>query len=199
MHGDHEPGHDAPPAAPGAGAADIFGVESNDPLATLVDRSAVDAEALRQIDALMAALARLRAAERSLADAALAHLRLNETDMRAIHFLIVCDNRGDQATAGAIAAHLGISTAATTKLLDRLERRGHVKRHPHPSDRRALVIAVTPATKEAAIATVGRHQARRFYAAVRLSPAEREVVTRFLDDMTTELTAGTGAPPPKTE
>ena len=136
---------------------------------------------------------------RECVDAALAHLRLNETDMRAIHFLIVCDNRGDQATAGAIAAHLGISTAATTKLLDRLERRGHVKRHPHPSDRRALVIAVTPATKEAAIATVGRHQARRFYAAARLSPAEREVVTRFLDDMTTELTAGTGAPPPKTE
>ncbi len=172
--------------------ANIFDVESNDPLAQLVDRAGVDAADMRQIDLLMAALSRLREAERRLADASLAYMKLNETDMRAIHFLIVCHNRGVTATPSAIAEQLGISTASTTKLLDRLERGGHVTRSPHPTDRRALAIAVTPATREAAVATVGRQQAKRFYAAARLTAAEREVVTRFIEDMASEITGGVG-------
>jgi hypothetical protein len=36
--------------------------------------------------------------------------------------------------------------------------------------------------------TVGRQQAKRFYAAARLTPAERDVVIRFLTDMTEEIT-----------
>ncbi len=36
--------------------------------------------------------------------------------------------------------------------------------------------------------TVGRQQAKRFYAAARLSAAERDVVIRFLLDMTEEIT-----------
>jgi hypothetical protein len=35
--------------------------------------------------------------------------------------------------------------------------------------------------------TVGRQQAKRFLAAARLAPAERETVMRFLDDMTQEI------------
>lgn len=36
--------------------------------------------------------------------------------------------------------------------------------------------------------TVGRQQAKRFYSAARLTPAERETVIRFLTDMTEEIT-----------
>src|SRR5690606_22530967 len=94
------------------------------------------------------------------------------------------------ATAGGIATHLGISSASTTKLLDRLEEAGHVARSPHPSDRRALSITIAPATRQAAMTTVGRQHARRFLAAARLSAAEREAVIRFLTDMAAELLGG---------
>ncbi|WP_223622018.1 MarR family winged helix-turn-helix transcriptional regulator [Microbacterium sp. EST19A] len=168
--------------------AAIYDVESSDPRSTLVDRTGVPPEDLRQIAAVMEALGGLRDAEQRLSQASRRYMRLNETDMRALHYLIVCANRELVATPSGIAHHLGISTAATTKLLDRLENGGHIHRAPHPTDRRALAITITPETRHAAMETVGRQQAKRFYAAARLSREERDVVIRFLADMTDEIT-----------
>src|SRR5690606_34753255 len=165
----------------------MFDVDSGDPESRLIDRSQLTSEELRQIGSLMGALGRLREAEDLLSEASLKYMRLNRTDMRALHLLIVAQNTGTVITPGAISEHLRISTASTTKLLDRLERGGHIVRNAHPSDRRALAISITPETHEAAMLTVGKQQSKRFYAAARLSPAEREVVTRFLTDMAGEL------------
>ena len=165
----------------------LYDVDSSDPESQLVDRSALDGDEVRQIGALMAALGALREAEQLLSDASLRYMKLNQTDMRALHYLIVSANRGAIATPGAIAAHLKISTASTTKLLDRLERAGHIARESHPTDRRALAISITSQTQTAAMNTVGRQQAKRFHSAARLNPAEREVVIRFLQDMTSAL------------
>lgn len=60
-------------------------------------------------------------------------------------------------------------------------------RSPHPTDRRALAITITEETRHAAMQTVGRQQAKRFYAAARLTREERAVVIRFLEDMTQEI------------
>lgn len=166
----------------------LYDVESSDPRGTLVDRTGVPPEDLRQIAVLMEALAALREAEQRLSQASRRYMRLNDTDMRALHYLIVCANRGLVATPSGIAHHLGISTAATTKLLDRLEKGGHINRSPHPTDRRALAITITPSTRHAAMETVGRQQSKRFYAAARLTRAERDTVIRFLADMTDEIT-----------
>ncbi|CAH0190135.1 MULTISPECIES: MarR family transcriptional regulator [unclassified Microbacterium] len=178
---------EVPPFESGSG---VYDVDVSDPHGELIDRSAVSAADVRQISALMRALGELREAEQKISEASLRYMKLNSTDMRALHFLIACENSGSVATPGAMAAHLGISTASTTKLLDRLERGGHVTRSPHPSDRRALAIAITAATRRSAIETVGRQHARRFAAAARLAPAEREIITRFLADMTTEIALG---------
>lgn len=166
----------------------IYDIDASDPRSTLVDREGVAPEDRRQIAMLMAALGDLREAEQRLSHASRRYMRLNETDMRALHYLIVCANRTITATPGGIASHLGISTASTTKLLDRLEKGGHIRRAPHPTDRRALAITITSETRQAAMETVGRQQAKRFYAAARLTSAEREVVIRFLADMTEEIT-----------
>lgn len=165
----------------------LFDVDTSDPDSALVDRSSLTSADVAQINALMAALARLRRAEDLLVEASNAYMRLNRTDMRTLHFLIASAHCNEVVTPSAIAAHLGISTASTTKLLDRLERGGHITRDSHPSDRRALVISVTPETHRSAMSTVGRQQARRFNAAARLSPSEREVVIGFLTDMADEL------------
>ena len=142
---------------------------------------------LAQIDELMAALAGLRAAEQELTRASLTYMQLNETDMKALHYLIVCEQQGVVATPSTIAAHLGISSASTTKLLDRLEKGGHVRRSRHPSDRRALAISIEAATRVAATRTVGAQHARRFHAARRLTSDQRETGLGFLDDMAREI------------
>ena len=168
-------------------ATNLYDVDASDPRSELIDRSGLDPVDVRQIGELMAALGRLRDAEQELSEASLRYMKLNETDMRALHYLIVTGNQGLTVTPGALSAHLKISTASTTKMLDRLERAGHITRQAHPTDRRALAIFITPETHTAAMNTVGRQQSKRFYAAARLSREERATVIRFLDDMTQEI------------
>ena len=172
---------------PGSVSSNLYNVDSSDPDSRLVDRSALAGSDVRQIGDLMSAFVRLREAERRLSEASLRYMKLNDSDMRALHYLIVSGNHGSIATPGAIASHLNISSASTTKLLDRLERAGHITRAPHPTDRRALAISITDETHEAAMTTVGQQQANRFHAAARLTTEERDVVIRFLDDMAQEL------------
>src|SRR5699024_8163130 len=125
-------GRDQPAAPP-----PLFSIDSSDPHQELIDRRGLSAQDIAQIDALMAALARLRRAEQQLTDASLRHMQLGPPYMRALHFLLVCERTGPPATPGAIAQTLGSPTASTTKRLDRPEAAGHVRRGRHPSDRRA--------------------------------------------------------------
>jgi len=165
----------------------LFHFETNDPASELVDPAGVDPEGLVEIGAIMAALGRLRTAEQEVAEASQRYMKLGRSDMQAIHLLLVAGHQGVTITPSAIAAHVGISSASTTKLLDRLEQAGHIRRAPHPSDRRALAITVTAETRQAAMGTMGRLQAKRFHAAARLSSEERAVVARFLDDMAAQM------------
>lgn len=171
-------------------AANLYDVDASDPRSQLIDRADLDPAQIRHIGEVMAALGRLRSAENELSEASLKYMKLNQSDMRALHYLIVAANTHQTATPGGIASHLKISTASTTKLLDRLEKAGHITRQPHPSDRRALAISITAETQQAAMETVGKQHAKRFHAAARLTPAERDVVIRFLDDMSAELALG---------
>lgn len=165
----------------------MYEMDASDPRAELVERSGLSPEDISQIGRLMTALSTLRKAEQAVAEASERYMKLGAQDMRALHFLIVAKNKGEVATPGMIAAHLGISPASTTKLLNRLERAGHIVRGVHPHDRRAYAIEVTRETEVSAKQTVGRQQARRVYAAARLTPEQREVVTAFLLDMAGEL------------
>lgn len=165
----------------------VNGVTQNDPQGKLIDFSSVAPQDLEEISSLMQALGHLREMEKAVAEASAKYMGLNETDMRALRYIMVCENQNTVVTARDISKFLSVSAASTTKLLDRLEHGGHIARQPHPSDRRALQINVTPETRRAAYETVGKHQARRFHAAARLTSREREVVTRFLKDMTQEI------------
>jgi MarR family transcriptional regulator, organic hydroperoxide resistance regulator len=44
-----------------------------------------------------------------------------------------------------LATELGISSGGASKLVDRLEARGHCRRHPNPGDRRSSLLELTPA------------------------------------------------------
>lgn len=171
----------------GPGRSNMYHLESNDPLGELIDQSRLSPRAVAEINRIMTAMAALREAEEKLSEASLRYMKLNRTDMRALHFLIVAENRKQIITPSAIAGHLRISTASTTKLLDRLEKAGHIVRGTHPTDRRALSITVQPTTRVAAMQTVGKQQSKRFFASIGLSSQERTTVANFLENMAKQL------------
>lgn len=152
-----------------------------DPRGELVERTGLSDDEIDQVVAVMNALRGWHEAAERMSEASRRYMRLGDTDMRALRYLIAAFNQDLLVTPGALTAHLGISTASTTKLLDRLERGGHVRRSPHPTDRRALTVAVTADTRADARQSVGRQHAHRFTVAAAMSPEERAVVIRFLD------------------
>lgn len=162
-----------------------------DPRQELVRHDDLDDAELAQIVGVLTALRTWREAEQRLSFESRSQMKLNETDMKALRYIIASMNADVPVTAGALSDHLHVSTASTTKLLDRLEKAGHVVRRPHPTDRRAVTVEITPETHREVRRTMGLQHARRFEVARALDPAERDIVTRFLDDLsaTTLVTA----------
>lgn len=66
------------------------------------------------------------------------HYGMGITEMKALSTLM---QEGDM-TAGQLADRLSLTTGAVTSLLDRLERRGAVKRKADPKDRRKVIASV---------------------------------------------------------
>jgi DNA-binding MarR family transcriptional regulator len=64
---------------------------------------------------------------------------LNITDMECLRLLFI---KGI-ATPSELARHTGLTSGATTAMLDRLEKAGLIERRPNPDDRRGTLI--TPA------------------------------------------------------
>lgn len=58
--------------------------------------------------------------------------------------LAVVEGAGQPLEPTVIAERLVVTTGSMTSLLDNLEKRGLVRRLPHPSDRRKLLIDITP-------------------------------------------------------
>jgi DNA-binding MarR family transcriptional regulator len=79
-----------------------------------------------------------------LDEAAAGYLGINRTDARALD---VIDQHG-QITAGDLARELRLSTGAVTTLVDRLERAGFARRVADPTDRRRVLLEVTPVVHE---------------------------------------------------
>jgi DNA-binding MarR family transcriptional regulator len=108
---------------------------------------------------------------------------MNATDVAALRLLVIREQRGVLVSPRDIAQHLRISTASTTKLLDRLEASGHVERRPHPSDRRGRVVVLTDEARRAFFRTFGERLRAMREMALRYDEDELVVIARFLDDL----------------
>jgi DNA-binding MarR family transcriptional regulator len=73
-------------------------------------------------------------------------LGINRTDLRCLNII---ENAGPM-TAGRLAELSGLTTAAVTAVLDRLERAGYAKRSRDQQDRRQVMVEVTPLLAERA-------------------------------------------------
>jgi DNA-binding MarR family transcriptional regulator len=74
--------------------------------------------------------------DQAVADA----IGLNRTDMRCLDVI----EREGPVTAGRLAETTGLTTGAITTVLDRLERAGHARRVRDGSDRRRVLVELTP-------------------------------------------------------
>jgi DNA-binding MarR family transcriptional regulator len=70
-------------------------------------------------------------------------LGVNVTDMKCLDLITM---RGS-ASPSELAEHTGLSTGATTAMIDRLEKVKLVERHPHPTDRRGTTVVLSEKAK----------------------------------------------------
>ncbi|MFF2507540.1 MarR family winged helix-turn-helix transcriptional regulator [Streptomyces sp. NPDC058067] len=79
-------------------------------------------------------------------------------------------------TSGELASRTGLTTGATTRLIDRLERAGYARRAADPKDRRRVIVEPVPGALERAEKVVG--PARRHIAEVlaRYTPEQRALL-----------------------
>jgi DNA-binding MarR family transcriptional regulator len=75
-------------------------------------------------------------------------LHVNPTDLQAMEHLI----QSGPLSPTELSRRLGMSAAAVTTVIDRLEAVGHATRAPHPDDRRAVRVAANPESVRAAMA-----------------------------------------------
>jgi DNA-binding MarR family transcriptional regulator len=106
-------------------------------------------------------------------------LGLNSTDLRCLDWL----TEGGM-TAGELAEATGLSSAATTSLLDRLERRDIVRRERGIVDRRKVVVRMTPEGQQLVGSMYGPLARDGSKGLTRFTDAELEKVLEFLGEAT---------------
>ncbi len=127
-------------------------------------------ELLHQLGAHMHAVGSRFAAQESL----------HATDVQALSALAMA---GGHLGAGELARSLELSSGATTRLIDRLERVGHVARSTDPLDRRRRVVAITTSAQTTAGAYFGSLAATIEQVLEPYEAAERAVLRRFLSEI----------------
>lgn len=112
---------------------------------------------------------------------------LYRTDIHALSELIDGARAGREVTPSALADALNLSPPATSAMLQRLERAGHVHRRPSESDRRRVVVEMSDEAMVVGgqiFAPIGRAMAQMLDG---FTAAERTVILRFLTE-TVEVT-----------
>jgi DNA-binding MarR family transcriptional regulator len=125
-----------------------------------------------------------RASERAMRLRTRAAMKMGEADLRALRFLLKAESEGRQVTPTDLRNVLGLKSSSITIMLDRLTASGHVRRAPHPTDRRSLVITATPGADEEVRHTLARMHERMLAVAAVLDPEQADTVTAFLSRAT---------------
>jgi DNA-binding MarR family transcriptional regulator len=128
-----------------------------------------------------------RAAENTSRRESRRETAMGETDLIAMRLLVEAESEGRRLTPGSLSSSLGISTASTTALIDRLATAGFVERRPHETDRRSTVIVPTVRSEHEVREALTRMQSDLARVADDMSQHEIDVVARFLTNMITAV------------
>jgi DNA-binding MarR family transcriptional regulator len=95
-------------------------------------------------ETVMKELRALSTAQDRLDQYAMHRFGINRTDLRALDLI----GQAGVISPTALAAALGMSTGATSTVLDRLEAAGYARREPDPGHRRRTLVRQTPRAEE---------------------------------------------------
>jgi DNA-binding MarR family transcriptional regulator len=101
---------------------------------------------------------------------------LSIPQFRALRFI----HANPLACLSDLADHLGLTLPSASKLVDGLVKQVLVLRQPSGSDRRRLVLALTPEGEKMILAVIARAQEHLAARLENLSPAELEIVCRSM-------------------
>lgn len=103
---------------------------------------------------------------------------LRVTDLQALHLLVL---REDVRTPRGISEITGMPTSTVTKLIDRLEAGGYVRRMPDPSDRRSTHLELVAEALAPLQLLYGRADEDFDAVSREFTSAELDTVIRYLD------------------
>jgi DNA-binding MarR family transcriptional regulator len=122
-------------------------------------------------------------------------LRMSVHDVAVMELLMLA-GPGDELGPVELSRRLGVSSAATTQALTRLQEAGHLTREPHPGDRRRRVLRVTSSGRAHVLRALGPMLELLAAHSRRLSEEERGTVTRYLAGQTQAYRAYLALPGP---
>jgi DNA-binding MarR family transcriptional regulator len=130
-------------------------------------------------DAIVRALRKIDFHGEVLGQTIAIRLGLSESDIRALELLA----DADPVTAGRLAELLNLSTGAVTRVLDRLEQAGYVRRTPDAADRRRVVVEVVPERLSAIREALEPLSEAHASVVAAYSDDELELINEFLSKM----------------
>ena len=131
--------------------------------------------------AVLEALRVYRAAEVAMRRRTRDSMSMGENELLVLRYLL--RDSTHQVRPGELTRYLGLSTASTTALLDRLERSGHIVRVANPGDRRSVFVRSTPRADAEVRQTLGNMHDRMLAAVIEMSPEDSATVVAFLHRM----------------
>lgn len=130
---------------------------------------------------VLEALRTYRAAERAMRRRTRDEMSMGENELLALRYLF--RQPGHTAQPSALVAYLGISPAATSVLIDRLEQSGHVQREVDAAGS-PIAVRATAHADEDVRQTLGRMHGLMYSVAAGMDAQAQANVTGFLRAMT---------------
>ena len=103
---------------------------------------------------------------------------LSESELHSLRHLIA-----GPLGPNDLARTLGVTSAASSGIVDRLEARGHVSRQPHPTDKRRTVVVISDSGRSEVLAEMRPMFEALVAADNRLGDKERPVVEAYVRDI----------------
>ncbi|HET9521409.1 MAG TPA: MarR family winged helix-turn-helix transcriptional regulator [Candidatus Limnocylindrales bacterium] len=131
------------------------------------------------IDAVLRSLRRVNLQGSFFGQTVAIRFGLSESDIQTLEALMEMG----ASTAGRLADLTGLTSGAVTRVVDRLEQGGYVRRVPDPADRRRVIVEVVPekvTAVEAALNRIGSASAEEIG---RYTDAQLALITDFLSRM----------------
>jgi DNA-binding MarR family transcriptional regulator len=145
----------------------------------------------RAVQALIAQVQLMNLSATQMSQAAAHHIGINQLDLHVVQLL---RTSSAPMTASDLARSTGISTAAATGLVDRLEAAGYVRRVADPGDRRRTIVTLAGDRVAAGLGPAFTPLLQRWAKALAgYSEDELALVTDVLSTMTDGIGTEVGA------